>query len=54
MEYSIDNKYKSLMQKIDVNRRNGKKQDDDAQSLFEKQDTRVKGGHDEALKILYD
>lgn len=52
MEYSIDNKYTTLMSKIDGNRRGRK--DDEAQSLLEKQDARVKGGHDEALKTLYD
>ena len=39
------------MQRID---KRPKQTDEDAQCLFEKQDSRVRGGHDEALKVLYD
>ena len=50
MERDIESKYKSLLTKID---KRGRKEDP-SQGLLEKQDARVKGGHDEALKNLYE
>ena len=51
MDRDIENKYKHLLSKID---KKSNQKEDVAQSLLEKQDSRVKGGHDEALKSLYD
>ena len=47
---TLETKYKNLLNKIE--RRPFK--EENAQSLLEKQDARIKGGHDEALKNLYD
>ena len=50
MNADIENKYQALLKRIDRK----PKQKDEAQSLLEQQDARVKGGHDAALKGLYD
>eukprot|EP00347_Sterkiella_histriomuscorum_P023397 403334791 len=61
----MESKYKSLMAKMEqthqppvssssFKRPLRKGENDEAQSLFQNQDGRVRGGHDEALKTLYD
>lgn len=50
MDSDIENKYKHLLKKIDRKPR----KEDGSQTLLEQQDNRVKGGHDQALKTLYD